>query len=232
MFSSNNDALKAEQTIVVNESEQAVYKAKVYLYEMHQVVVGDNNLADNDDVIDYVKARQVSGVLLHRLALFIERLHKHGVLEQWMAEKLLHEVEHDEVALPHHLKEAIHGKDGDQRVEAAATAMAQVQKLHALYLKLMEAEGVDIRKKNLKEKFAKAKTDLKKVKHLPGQKSESDLLDVTFVPMPPSTSAQPPAPPQSATNLPPDWSASVDGNGQTYYVNAMTQQTQWSMPTA
>ena len=63
------------------------------------------HVEDDDDIIDYVKSRQVAGVLLHRLALFIERLHRHGILEEWMVDKLLHELEHDEVLLPRHLKE-------------------------------------------------------------------------------------------------------------------------------
>ena len=85
MFGSKQDTLNAEQKLVRQESDANLYKAKRYLYEMHQVVSGVRAQgaagADADDVFDYVKSRQIAGVLLTKLAHYIERLHRHGVLE-------------------------------------------------------------------------------------------------------------------------------------------------------
>lgn len=94
MFGSKSDSLNAEQSLVCSESAQSIYKAKLFLHELHKVVVGEH-LEAEDDVIDYVKARQISAVLLHRLAIFVEKLQKNGVLEDWMTEHLLHEVRLD-----------------------------------------------------------------------------------------------------------------------------------------
>ena len=116
--------------------------------------------------------------------------------------------------------------------------MEQVAALHRLYEKLMESEGVDLRKKNMKEKFEAAKTNLKKIKHLPGQRSEAGGLDATSVRIDAAT-PRPAPPPQGtwqgglmAITLPPDWTSATDANGAVYYIHSRTGETRWTAPVA
>ena len=233
MFGSKADALNTEQEVVAAESAQCVYKAKVFLYELHRLVVGEH-IESDDDVIDYVKARQVAGVLLHRISIFIEKLQRHGVLDDWMAEELLHEVEHDEIALRAHLKK-LSAREGVSEDAQLAESLARVAQVHELYLQTMRQEGVDVEaKKGLKDKLKPDMNHLKKKKHLPGQKSTSTLQ----VQLSTESATAPPPPPGAAPPLlggdllPPGWVASTDAaSGNVYYVNSSTGQTQWTVPT-
>jgi len=228
MFGQSSDELNIEQNVVCAESRASVARAEQYLDDMHKIVhpAGD----DSDDVLDYVKARQVAGVLLHSLSGFIERLEKNGVLEGWMSETLLHEVEHDEVLLRTHLKK-IMGKAGTDA--EIMKGLGDVAQLHSLYLALMDEEGVDMTKKTIKEQIAIERENLKKVKALPGQRS-AEQVAVTF-----GKSTQPAAPRASnaapgapaGPQLPAGWTAKTDvATGRDYYVNGATGETHWTLP--
>ena len=147
-----------------------------------------------------------------------------------MAEELLHDVEHDEVSLPTHLKKAAMGKDGTLLGGGGEI----LEQLNALYAKLMSQEGVDISKKTVKEKLEEVKKGLQNVKHLPGAVS-STAVDVDSVRVGEQV-APPPPPPGgagaagAASRLPPGWTVTTTADGQTYYVNDATGQASWTPP--
>jgi len=236
MSSSKTDGLNKVQRKVVKESEAAVNKAKAFLQSVYTISIGESEMHE-DNLIDYVKARQISALLLTRVSAFIDLLTKHGVLEEWMTEHLLHEIEHDEVSLRKHLKMHIDRTGSDAEI---AQGHKKVQELLQLYQTTMDAEGIDVvTKKSWKDMFKVDKEALKKKKHLPGKKSvievtsaSSSSATIASAQAAPQAAAAPPTRTSNGPVLPPGWTAATDPNsGRAYYTNSSTGATSWEVPT-
>jgi hypothetical protein len=81
---------------VAGESKIAVRRARHYLRDLSKIVVQGQELAD---VIDGVRARQIASLLIHKISIFIEQMHDHGILDSRSLHRLLHDLEHDQLHL-------------------------------------------------------------------------------------------------------------------------------------
>ena len=127
MYGERQARLHQEEVQIVGESRVAVKRARDYLADLSKIVINGEQLGE---VIDGVRARQLSALLIHRIAGFAEQMYEHGLLDQRSVHRLVEQLEHDQIHLPNRVAEEAAAAAGGAGGGGAAAAAAQLGYSH------------------------------------------------------------------------------------------------------
>ena len=100
---------------VTGESKVAVRRARAYLRDLSKIVVDGQQVSA---VIDGVRARQLASLLIHKVSVFAEQMHHHGILDSRSLHHVIEELEHDQLSL-------------EKRVERQQRKQKQIEAVNA-----------------------------------------------------------------------------------------------------